>query len=162
MKKYLFFLVIIFLIILVAAYSGKRGHQDGPSIPQWVATEFRMTEIAYHANNPEDAIKTLNALSDFLEKESKKENPEYAIKEGITVNKWRIAAAVYATGDHDKAIQMIDLIAQSQLGRQLKETEKQDARKEIIGWIINEYIARKPVWGERSVRDMRDYIANQK
>ena len=110
-----------------------------------------MTERAYRTPNIDEAITALENLTEILVQRSKADPNEYAIADAIWVNKMRVAGAVYESGRADQAFQLIDALARSRTSVTLDEAQLVKARREVMGWIANEYKVRHPVWATKVV-----------
>lgn len=65
-----------------------------------------MTEAAYRTPDIEKAIPILEHLVSYLKAKARIGAPEYAINDGVWVNKMRLAGAFYAKGDKSHALEL--------------------------------------------------------
>ena len=114
-----------------------------------------MRESAYRATSASEAVATLSRLVGILEVEAKRPNPEYAVADGVWVNKARLAGAVYATGDKERALNILADLARERAHKDLTVPELVSGQHEIMRWIAHEYSVRQPRWGAAVARDFQ-------
>ena len=101
-------LCIVVMFSLLAVGCSRDRAEEGPSLPRWSHTERGFTSLAYNTENADDAARILSFLVRELEIEAKRPNPEYGIEDAIWVNRLRLAGATYATGEKDRAFELMD------------------------------------------------------
>ena len=126
---------------------------DGPSLAHWSLTERRFTSLAYQAKEAADAVRVLRFLVREFEIEAKRPKPENGIHDAVWVNRLRLAAATYASGEKDQALTLIDQSVSERLQHAATPDELSSGRKDAKQWIVHDITFHHPAWGASVILD---------
>ncbi|QYM77623.1 hypothetical protein K0B96_09820 [Horticoccus luteus] len=129
--------------------------------PLWIAYNDNIIDEAMRARSASEAVSLLENGKGVLESRLARHDDDDRIAIAIMVDTMHLAAAHYASGKVDLALDEINKIAESRSRKVRDDARLIEERKKILEWIVNAIELADPPWGARVKVDFSKHISGE-